>query len=509
MNWFVTIGGLAYNLVIIAIVTVVIKIKQKKSGVKQEDFVMGGKQMGWFACAASMALTSLGGGHINGLSAQSWTSGVSTIWYCLGHGIFFMFALRFCGVWYRRMGCSTINEVFGRMFHPILVPILAGMGVGYCWMVLCVETQGMGTVISGMTGLPNLAGCLIGIVIGMLYVALAGIDEVGKVNSVNAILMYVFGAIVLIFIGYNTLIGGWQPINDTLLANNEELVHALANPALLKSYVIGTFLVTCFGMNFIQPNIQAAAAVPNVKVLRKACIACIPLNVMFGVIIISLGLASKGLVDQGLLTAENGAVGVVQLVLNYMPNWLQICTIGMFLAAMLSTVAMEALALATMLNRNILCFFPRFKHMSPKTEANLSRIWIVIGCITAAFAAVTIQAQTNQALTWGFAWFVPLFFMFAIGMWWKRSRIGSLITLIVCWACNILLTFTPLASVFGLEGNNYSIFMIVLSLGLGIITTACDKKAGKSFSKVYKEQRAFYDKTHGITHNAVESGAAN
>ncbi len=496
MNWFVTIGGIAYNLIIIAICYIVITMRRKNRGQVEEDFLMGGKQLGWFACAASMALTSLGGGHINGLSAQSWETGVATICYCLGHGFFFLFALRFCGIWYRRMGCSTINEVFGRMFHPILVPILAGMGVGYCWMVLCVETQGIGTVVSGMTGLPNLPSCLIGIFIGIMYVYLAGIEEVGLVNSVNAILMYVFGVIVLVFIGYNTFIGGWQPINETLLANNEELLHALANPALVKSYVIGTFLVTAFGMNFIQPNIQAAAAVPNVNVLRKACTACIPMNVLFGIIIISMGLAAKALTEMGRLTADNGAVGVVQLVLHYMPSWLQICVIGMFLAAMLSTIAMQALALATMMNRNILSFYPKFRNMSPKREATLSRAWIIIGGITAAFAAVTIQAQTNAALTWGFAWFVPLFFMFTIGMFWKRSRMGAVVTLVICWIFNILLTFTPLAATFGLQGNNYSIFMIVLSLGLGIITTAIDRNAGKRFRAVYTEQRAAYDAVH-------------
>lgn len=167
--------------------------------------------MGWFACAASMALTALGGGHINGLSAQSWSTGVATIFYCLGHGLFFIIVMRYSGLWYRRMGCDTVNQLFGRMFNPALVPILAGFGIGYSWMVLCVETQGMAQVISSMTGLPNLTGAIIGAVIGLLYVSLAGLEEVGLVNSVNAILMYVFGIIVLVFIGYNSFIGGWEP----------------------------------------------------------------------------------------------------------------------------------------------------------------------------------------------------------------------------------------------------------------------------------------------------------
>ena len=494
MNWFVTIGGIMYNVVIIIICMAFILIKRKAAAKHhEEDFLFGGKSMGWFACAASMALTALGGGHINGLSAQSWGSGVATIAYCLGHGFFFIIVMRYSGVWYRRMGCSTVNELFGKMFHPALVPVLAGFGIGYSWMVLCVETQGMAQVISSMTGLSNFAGGVIGAIVGMLYVFLAGLEEVGLVNSVNAILMYVFGVIVLIFIGYNTTIGGWQPINETLLANHEELVHMLGTTELVRTYIIGTFLVTAFGMNFIQGNVQSVAGVPNVKVLRRACTAAIPLNVLFGIIILSLGLASRGLVDMGLLDSANGAAGVVELVLHYMPSWLQICVIGMFLAAMLSTFAMLALAIATMFNRDILSYFPAFKNMPAKKETALSRLWIILAGCTAACAAVGIQAQTNAALTWGMAWFIPLFFLFVIGMKWKRSRVGALATIIICWIANILLTFTPLASMFGLEGNNYSIFMIVLSVVLGLIFTALDKNAVMSYRKLYEIQRKEFD----------------
>jgi SSS family solute:Na+ symporter len=379
------------------------------------------------------------------------------------------------------------------MFHPAFVPLLAGLGIGYSWMVLCVETQGMAQVISSMTGISNLSGALIGAVIGILYVFLAGLEEVGLVNSVNAILMYVFGTITLIFIGYNSTIGGWQPINDSLLAIHPELLHAFGNPEIVRTYVIGTLLVTTFGMNFVQGNIQATAGIQNVQLLRKACNWTIPLNVMFGVIILSLGLASKSLNDMGMLHSPHGAAGVVELVLNYMPSWLQIGVIGMFLAAMLSTFAMLSLAIAIMLNRDILSSFSWFKNMSPKKEGMISRVCIVIAGATAAFAAVTIQAQTNAALTWGWAWFVPIFFMFVIGMKWKRSRKGALATAIICWVVNILLTFTPLASIFRLEGNNYSIFMMVLSIGLGLLFTALDKNAAISFRKLYGQQRAAFD----------------
>lgn len=495
MNWFVTIGGIAYNFIIIAVCSIYILLRRKKANAG-EDFLFGGKQMGWFACAASIALTALGGGHINGLAFQSWIDGVAVIWYCFGAGLCLVIIMRWTGVWYRRSGCNTVNEMFGKLFHPALTPVLSGFCVGYCWLILCVETQGLAGIISSLTGVSNLAGGIIGIIIGILYVSIAGVEEIGLVNSVNAILMYIFGFIGLAVLGTG-MIGGWEGVNNTLLQNNPELVHALGNPEIIRTYVIGTFLSLALGMNFIQSNAQAVASVDNLKVIRKAGIGAVVMNVLFGAIIISFGLAAKGMYDQGIMQlpagAENGAAGIIFLIQNYMPNWMQVCVIGMFAAAMLSTIGMVALAIAMMLNKDILCYFKPFQNMSAKKEGQLCRLWIILAGISAAFVAVKIKAAVNTTITWGFSWFIPLFFMFIIGLYWKRSKPAAITTIIVCWICNLLLSFTNMAAAFNLEGNNHSIFLCVLSIVFGVIITAIDKKAKPSFSKLYKEQRAAYD----------------
>jgi Na+/proline symporter len=72
MNWFVTIGGIAYNVIIILAVYAWIASRRKHLKEGEEDFILSGRKLPWFAVAACQALTALGGGHINGLSAQSW-----------------------------------------------------------------------------------------------------------------------------------------------------------------------------------------------------------------------------------------------------------------------------------------------------------------------------------------------------------------------------------------------------------------------------------------------------
>jgi SSS family solute:Na+ symporter len=450
--------------------------------------------MPWFAVAATQALTALGGGHINGLSAQSWGTGMATIWYCIGHGIMFMIIMRFAGVWYRRVGAITLNEMFGKMFHPILVPILGAIGATNSWAFITIETQGMATVISGMTGLSNLQGAIIGAAIGILYVFLAGIKEIGYVNLINAMLMYLFGFIALIYVNFTTP-AGWAGITATLNDQYYVLLNYLGNGEIIRTYVIGTMLVCAFGMNMSQGNIQSCAAVDSVKVLKKACVAAIPMNVLFGVIILSLGLASLALPDTAAM--GNGAAGVVRLTLLYMPSWLQICIIGMFLAAMLSTFAMLSLAFATCMLNDILGQFPKFQNLTGKQQTFWVRFWLLVCAVTGTMGAVMIQAQVNFGITWCMAWLVPMFWVFVVGMQWKRSGRAAIITLIVCWILNMILTFTTLAAQFHLDGNNYSIFMSAASLILMLVLTPLDKNAKESYRKTYMRQRAAYDARRG------------
>jgi SSS family solute:Na+ symporter len=137
-------------------------------------------------------------------------------------------------------------------------------------------------------------------------VFLAGMKEIGYVNLINALLMYLFGFIALIYLNF-TIPSGWAGITVTLNENYYELLNYLGNGEIIRTYVIGTMLVCAFGMNMSQGNIQSCAAVDSVKVLKKACVAAIPMNVLFGVIILSLGLASLALPETP--AAGNGAAG--------------------------------------------------------------------------------------------------------------------------------------------------------------------------------------------------------
>jgi Na+/proline symporter len=85
-----------------------------------------------------------------------------------------------------------------------------------------------------------------------------------------------------------------------------------------------------------------------------------------------------------------------------------------------------------------------------------------------------------------------MFFIWFLGMFWRRSKAAAVVSLLGSWAVNCVLTRTGLAAVFKLEGNNYSIFMFVISALLYFVTGLFDRNSRCAYKKLYKEQHARY-----------------
>jgi len=459
--------------------------------------MLSGRRLHWLPVAAAVSLTALGGGHINGLAIWSWDQGVAAFAFGAGCGVAMIINLRYVGVWFRRFGTTTINNMFGKIFNvPWLIPILAGTIVVYAWLVLNIETQGMASIVTALVGIPNFWAGLLCAAVGVAYVFIAGMDEISYTGIVNAVLMYIVCIITLVMAG-GLIPGGWSTVNQSLLANNPELVHALANPHIFRAYVIGAFLSAFLGMAMVQSNNQGVLSVQKVSILKKACVWAIPMNVLFCTLCICLGLAAKTLFDVGLISLEGmppiGSYGMLVMLVHFFPGWLQILLIGVFLSAMMTTFGILALSLVTVFSKDLLGGFRYFQNMSRKKETAVLRVLLVVICGSAGITASMIEANTAGALTWGMTWNIPMFAMFVIGLHWKRSRIACAVSLIFCWILNIALTFTPLASVFAMDGNTYAIFMCVASAVLGVLFTAFDRSAKISVKKMYKIQRAAFD----------------
>lgn len=494
INWPVAIGILVYNLVIVLAVSGWIKIRAKTHNI-EEDFILSGRNLPWYVIAATNALTCIGGGHIMGLTGQSWHTGFATMWFSFSMCLSFTFIMQYVGPWFRRMGFVTVAHMFEVVFSPIIRPIIVGVSVAVCWGIVSLETQGLGAIVSVVTGVPMWQGAVVGGIVGMLYVLIAGMKEVGWVNLINAILMYVAAILTLIFLG-TRIPGGWTSVNDFYMSSGQShLFTIFGSGDIVKTYVIGTFVSCLFYNPIVQQCAQVSSSAKNSNHIKKAMRLAIPLNLMFSVLCIALAMVAQTLPDAAAM--GDGGPAMLYMCVNYLPTWLCIWIVGVFMAALLSTFAMLTLASATHVIKDIIEeYYFNEKKMTLKQEGLYTRVAIIIFDVL-CIAVSSLLPTVSPAIVWCFSWTTPMFIMFMVAMHYKRSTQACIITWVICWVLNMFLSLTPMLEVMGIGGNNHAPVMLVVSLIFGYGLTALDKNAKPAFIKVYKEKRAAYDTAHG------------
>jgi SSS family solute:Na+ symporter len=199
---------------------------------------------------------------------------------------------------------------------------------------------------------------------------------------------------------------------------------------------------------------------------------------------IAFGMAAQTIPEY----AEAGPVmGTFGMLINLLPGWLVAWLLAAFSAAMLSTIAVQVLTLATIFVKDIYVRYynPNATDRQQSRYVRYAILFFAIGGIILS----TALPPVNSAIVWLFSWLLPAFWMFVFGMFWKRSSRAAFYTLIISGVANTIWSFSSLPAYFNLEGNNNSIVMVVFSFTLGIILTAGDKNAKPGMVKMYLENK--------------------
>lgn len=222
MNYGVVISVVIYELVVILGCAVWLKIKEKKQAAAptDEDFALGGRNMGVIVLAPTIALTVLGSAHITGVFEMSYNMGAIAIWFSLAHVIMIVVACFGTGLWVRRLGVVTVPQIIKDMYGPGVAIAISCVMAGQVWGVLTLECQGLGIVVSSLTGWDITQAVIVGGILGILYVVFAGMKQVGAVNVINATIMYIGLIIATIYVA-GKLPGGNFDFIEEAIPNSE------------------------------------------------------------------------------------------------------------------------------------------------------------------------------------------------------------------------------------------------------------------------------------------------
>lgn len=441
----------------------IIRDKRKANLDEGDNFALAGRKMGYATLIPTMALTALGNAHFTGMFQMSFDLGATAMWFIFGNTCHFVVLCLCTGPWIRKMEVATVSQAIEKLYGKKICLAISCAMSGVTFGVLTVECQGMGLIFSSLTNFPLVTATIIVGIFGIFYVIIAGMKEVGAVNLVNIIVLYIGVIFAVFFIGKALPGGSFDYVTDTLMANTETefMTKLFASPSLWFSFALANIISTVFYGPVSQANCQAPMSAKNAKVIRRSLWVVAIINGMFGVFSVSIGLAARTLPEYAAAGANNAAL---HMMIDMLPAPVCAAVLAAALAACLSSFAMTALGCGTMFGYDIYkgLFNPK---ASEKQVAWVIRIVVLILCVVAIAISVGISSIVG-AMNWVFAWIVPVFWLFIFGLFWKRSAKVAGVALAVTWIANCLWSLTSLPSVFGTTADAVPNGYVTLIVGL-------------------------------------------
>ena len=292
-----------YEIVSIGGCALYLKMKERKNKGGQaaagDDFSTGGQSMTWPVVGASLALSLLGTVKIFGIMQQAINLGAVVAWFSIATIFPLIMISLGTGRWVRRL------KLFGKMYGQKIRLFVCAVIALQTFVILTIETQGLGTVFNALSaGKVSVAmGAIIGGIIGIFYVIIAGMKEVGMVNVVNVIVMYVGLIAVAIILGHVLPGNGWSDFEAYFMSSGQEhMLNFFGAPGVFFSFALNNILALLCAQSVSQMGVQSAIAARSEKDIKRAVLVSAPVNGIFGLITMTMGLAGKYMVETGNLS---------------------------------------------------------------------------------------------------------------------------------------------------------------------------------------------------------------
>ena len=458
------IGVLAYELIVIVGLGVWLQRRHKAkedAAANSAEFALAGRDLPVPVVAVTLALTVLGTAHILGVFEMTWMMGAIAIWFSVAHVILLTFVCLGSGLWVRRLGVTTVPELLDRAFGMETRLLVSCIMAGVLFGILTVEAQGIGIIFATLTDWSIQTGAIVGGILGILYVIFAGMREIGWVNLVNAVVMYIGLIIATIYVGMTLPGDGFDSVAAFYRDSGQDSAISIwGTPDLIVNFAIVNIVAVVFSQSINQMLMQPAMSAKSEKTVRRALWIAAPVNGLFGVFAVVIALAARAQPEFAAM-ADAPKVGTTAMLMAYLPPWLAAVLLASFLAAILSTFAIIALSIATLFTNDI--FVPLYApEASAKTQTNMIRavILIVSGI---AIGVASLLPPILAAMIWLFAWLVPVFWIFVSGLLWKRHQGVAIATLLLAWGANAAWSFTALPQALGFaEAGAYNAYVTVI-----------------------------------------------
>ncbi|RLL67259.1 sodium:solute symporter family protein [Streptomyces sp. Z26] len=399
------------------------------------DFFLSGRSLPAWITGLAFVAANLGATEILGMAANGAQYGVYTVhWYWVGA----IPAMVFLGLvmmpFYYGSKVRSVPEFllhrFGPSSHLLSSVIFAVSAV----LIAGVNLYAMAIVLEALLGWEQWVAIVIAGFFVLAYITLGGLSS-AIYTEVLQFFVILAALIPLTIVGLKH-VGGWGGLSDKLTSSQGEAFTTAwdgtgigsDNPlgANWLTIVLGLGFVMSFGYwttNFAE--VQRALSAKNMSAGQRT-----PLIAAFPKILIPMVVVVPGLIalvmEPTIGTEENGLQyndAIPLLMRDLLPNGVLGIAVTGLLAAFMAGMAANISSFNTVFTNDI--YAPYVKKDQPDEHYVLTaRVVTVVGVLIGmgtAFIASTFSNIMNYLQTLFSFFNVPLFVVFIIGMFWKRT----------------------------------------------------------------------------------------
>ncbi len=398
-----------------------------------KDFITTNRKLPLYFILAMVFATWFGAETVLGISATFLEEGLSGLASdpigasaCL-----IIFGLFFAKKLYK-LNLLTLGDFFRKKYNKeiefviSLCIIISYLG----WISAQITALGLVFFVLSDGGISQIIGMIIGSIVVLLFTLFGGMYSIAITTFLQMIVIIL--GLLLVSFEASSLAGGIIDVFSN--AKNEGKLEWLPSPGVFEFFLwIGAFLTMALGSIPQQDVFQRANAAKSEKVAVWGTTLGGALYLVFSSIPLFLAYTSFIIdpVETSKLMEQDSQLVLPNLVLNHMPNWLQIIFFGSLLSVILSTASGTLLAPSILFTNNIIKYFR--KNISDKELLLYTRITIII------FTSIVVLYATNNKygihqmvensyrITLAGA-FVPL----VAGLFWSKSNnLGAILSLIM------------------------------------------------------------------------------
>ena len=355
----------------------------------EEDYLLGGRKLGYFLTTFSIFATWFGAESCIGTAGAAYQSGLAGVTADpFGYGVVLLLMGLFFAIPLYKMNLTTIADFFSKRFSDSTSRIVAFIMLPTSILWAAAQIRAFGLILSSTSNLTVEISILISAIIVITYTAFGGLLADAYTDLIQGTIL-ILGLMLLayfVFSSSNEIQNVFQ-----FIALEKSNLNSSSESSLTLNFLqtLELWAIPICGSLIAQEMVSRVFSAKSYKVAKRSSIMAGSLYILIGLIPLSLGLIGYKIFPN----LEHPEQILPLIAQKFFSPVLYIIFAGALISAILSTVDSTLLASSALMSHNII--FPTFKINDENKKLKISRLNVIIFGVISYLLATKAEGVYN------------------------------------------------------------------------------------------------------------------